>query len=172
MKPNHYLILTLCILWCGVTSPVAFAQKHSTDSALKSKVADDGKEIAAILTAQAKAWNEGNLEAFMQTYWKSDKLTFSSGGKTTRGWKATLENYRKSYAPPKEMGRLHFDGLEIMKIESDSALVLGNWHLAMKDNSKKDGNFSLVVRRIEGVWKIIHDHSSALEPKNVKKKDE
>lgn len=129
-----------------------------------SSSADPKRTIENILTKQTKAWNEGNLEKFMETYWKSDKLTFSGGGKTTYGWQGTLDNYKKSYAPPKQMGKLHFDGLEISMIESKSALVLGNWHLKMKDDQRKDGNFSLVVKNLDGNWKIIHDHSSTLEP--------
>ncbi len=125
----------------------------------------EGLEIANLLTSQKQAWNEGDLEKFMGTYWKSDKLTFSSGGKTTYGWKATLENYRENYAPPQDMGKLNFDHLEIMKIESNSALVLGQWHLEMKDQSKRDGNFSLVMKKMDDGWKIIHDHSSKVEPK-------
>ena len=109
------------------------------------------------------AWNEGDLKKFMQMYWKSDKLTFSSSGKTTHGWQPTLDNYKKSYSPPKEMGKLHFDELKIMMIESKSALVLGNWHLKMKDDTKLDGNFSLVVKQFDDGWKIIHDHSSTLK---------
>ena len=129
-------------------------------------------KIESILVTQAKAWNEGNLEKFMETYWNSDKLTFSGGGKTTYGWQGTLDKYRKSYAPPKQMGRLHFDELDIMMIESNSALVLGNWHLKMKGDEKRDGNFSLVVKKLDSGWKIIHDHSSTLEPADVTEKNE
>ena len=129
---------------------------------------DDIKKakIQSILKAQTKAWNDGDLPRFMETYWKSDELSFCSGGKTTFGWQATLDNYVKGYAPPKQMGKLHFDGLNIMMIESHSALVLGQWHLKMKDDVKRDGNFSLVVKKTDLGWKIIHDHSSELEKKD------
>jgi len=150
-------ILTILVCSCGCIDK-GQAQEQ-IDNSTKA-----GSEIADLLVAQTNAWNEGDLEKFMQTYWKSDKLTFSSGGKTTYGWDATLANYRKSYAPPNEMGKLNFDHLEIMTIESNSALVLGQWHLQMKDLTKRDGNFSLVVRKLKSGWKIIHDHSSTLEP--------
>jgi ketosteroid isomerase-like protein len=138
----------------GQTGSTVDSKTNNADEAL----------IEAILTEQTKAWNDENLVKFMGTYWKSDKLTFSSGGKTTYGWQATLDKYKKGYAPPKQMGHLHFDGLEISMIESNSALVLGNWHLEMKGNEKRNGNFSLVVKRFDAGWKIIHDHSSSLEP--------
>jgi ketosteroid isomerase-like protein len=121
-------------------------------------------EIESILKRQTQAWNDGDLETFMQTYWKSDKLTFSSGGKTTYGWQPTLDNYKRGYPSKKAMGKLHFDGLRVSMIESNSALVLGRWHLRMDNSEKKDGNFSLVVKKIDSKWKIIHDHSSSLDP--------
>lgn len=133
------------------------AQKQESDDALH-------KEIEAILQVQTQAWNDGDLVKFMSTYWKSEKLSFSSGGDTTYGWQGTLDRYKRSYAPPKEMGQLHFDHLEVSPIESKSALVLGHWHLKMKDGSTRDGNFSLVLKKLEDGWKIIHDHSSLKEP--------
>ena len=99
----------------------------------------------------------------MQTYWKSDELTFSAGGKTTRGWQATLDRYVQNYAPPKEMGTLTFDHLESTLIEENAALILGDWHLKMEKGENRDGNFSLVLRKISGQWRIIHDHSSKIE---------
>lgn len=123
-------------------------------------------EITQILTTQAACWNKEDIEGFMETYWKSEQLTFSGGGKTTRGWQATLDRYKKSY-PKGSMGHLKFDGLEITMMGTESSLVLGNWHLEIpsKDGKvNKQGNFSLVLRKLDDKWCIIHDHSSTLEP--------
>ena len=91
------------------------------------------------------------------------ELTFSAGGKTTRGWQATLDRYVQNYAPPKEMGTLTFDHLETTLFEKNAALILGDWHLKMEKGENRNGNFSLVLRKIQGEWRIIHDHSSTLE---------
>jgi hypothetical protein len=61
------------------------------------------------------------------------------------------------------MGRLHFDELEIRLLGKSNALVLGQWHLDI-NGEKRDGNFSLVMEKFGDDWKIIHDHSSSLEP--------
>jgi uncharacterized protein (TIGR02246 family) len=125
-------------------------------------------ELEQLLTTQAECWNRGDIEGFMETYWKSDDLTFSGGGKCTRGWQATLDRYKKNY-PKDEMGHLTFDGLEITMLGDEAALILGNWQLTNpqkdKEAEEKGGNFSLVLKKIEGAWKIIHDHSSTLEQK-------
>ena len=119
-------------------------------------------EIESTLTTQMNCWNDEDLEGFMQTYWKSDDLTFSSGGKTTRGWQETLDNYKEGY-PSGKMGQLSFDNLETSILSPEAALVLGQWHLKFPEKNR-DGNFSLVLRKLDDQWKIIHDHSSLLEP--------
>jgi ketosteroid isomerase-like protein len=117
------------------------------------------RAVEAILRAQEVAWNAGNLDAFMEHYWKSEALTFSSGGKTTRGWHETLTRYRERYPTPEKMGRLKLNGLEITPLGNSAALVLGQWSLE-RESEPLSGNFSLLVRKLEGRWLIIHDHTS------------
>src|SRR5262245_33684684 len=67
-----------------------------------------------VLDDQTAAWNRGDLEGYMAGYWKSDDLTFFSGKDVTRGWKATLERYRKRYqSEGKEMGKVTFSEVQI-----------------------------------------------------------
>ncbi len=131
------------------------------------------KDIPLLLKTQAECWNRADIEGFMETYWKSEKLTFSAGGKTTRGWQATLDRYKKSY-PADKMGQLKFSGLEVTPLGSEAALVLGKWHLELPGKAgkvTKGGNFSLVLQKLGGKWKIIHDHSSSLESKGETSQD-
>lgn len=146
-----------CCLAVGLVASLTYANWNV--EALNQS--EEETQIEKILLAQAKCWNDKDIVGFMQTYWKSEKLTFSGGGKTTRGWQATLDRYKAKY-PPEKMGRLNFDNLETTILNPNSALVLGNWHLQF-DGSKADGNFSLVLLKMDGIWKIIHDHSSTLE---------
>jgi len=126
-------------------------QTHRSTQAIRHAI--DG-----IIQEQAKAWNRGDIEAFMQSYWASDDLTFSSGGKVTRGWQATLEGYRRRYPTPEAMGQLTFDELEITPLGERVALVLGRWHLDRDE--PVGGAFSLVMKKEAGRWLIIHDHTS------------
>ncbi len=115
-------------------------------------------QLVAVLGEQAKAWNEGDVERFMQPYWQSPKLTFSSSGRVTRGWEATLAGYRERYPTPERMGRLTFSSLEVFGLGADAAMVLGRWQLERE--APVGGAFSLVFRRIGGAWVIVHDHTS------------
>lgn len=120
-------------------------------------------QIVNVLNAQADAWNRGDLDAFLAHYWRSDDLTFSSGGSTTRGWAATRARYKERYPTAERMGRLEFDRLEVRLLGNDAALVLGRWCLRPDDDSR-GGNFSLVFRRMGNRWVIVHDHTSVSTP--------
>jgi beta-aspartyl-peptidase (threonine type) len=115
--------------------------------------------VESILRGQENAWNEGGLDAFMEHYWRSDALAFSSGGKTTRGWTETLNRYRERYPTPEKMGRLTLSGLEITPLGDSAALVLGQWNLE-RETEPVSGNFSLVLRKFDDRWLIVHDHTS------------
>lgn len=120
------------------------------------------KAITKVLTSQKESWNQGSIDGFMEHYWQSDELTFSSGGNTTRGWAATKDRYKRRYATREQMGTLDFGQLEFQMLGESAGLVLGRWKLERK-TGPIGGNFSLVLRKIDGRWLIIHDHTSVLE---------
>lgn len=117
--------------------------------------------ITDILHRQTSAWNRGDVEAFMEPYWRSDELMFVSGGKVTKGWQETLAGYRQRYPTRAEMGRLTFSELEVRELAPRAALVLGRWHL-QRDAPADDvgGRFTLLFRRMGGEWLIVYDHTS------------
>ena len=120
--------------------------------------------VRQVLTDQVAAWNTGRLEDFMQGYWRSEKLTFFSGGRRLQGWDATLERYRRTYqAEGKEMGHLTFSDLDVAILGTDAALVRGRWKLVFKDGREAGGIYTLVFRRFREGWKIVHDHTSSAD---------
>lgn len=118
--------------------------------------------VHSLLASQAEAWNRGDIDAFMESYWKSPNLTFSSGGTVHQGWQATVDRYRRRYPDRDAMGNLAFDLDQVRALGPNAALALGRWHL---DRDKPiGGNFSLILERIDNRWLIVHDHTSVLEP--------
>jgi ketosteroid isomerase-like protein len=119
-------------------------------------------EIRAVLEAQVAAWNKGKLEEFMEGYWRSPELSFFSGGRRLAGWEATLERYRKTYqSEGREMGKLDFSDLEVQLLAESAALVRGRWRLKMNDGKELGGLYTLIFRRFDNGWKIVHDHTSS-----------
>lgn len=117
-------------------------------------------KILSILDRQIEAWNEGNLEKFMGTYWKSEKLVFVGSRGPTYGWQATLDNYKKGYPDKATMGNLAFKILEVSKIDSKTVFVIGRFELT-REIGDLAGHFTLVIQKINGRWLIISDHSSS-----------
>jgi uncharacterized protein (TIGR02246 family) len=126
----------------------------------------DGAAIEAVLTTQQRAWNEGNADAFLDGYWRSEELTFSGSQGVSRGWNGVRERYKKSYPDRATMGKLDFSGLEFRGLGPDAALVLGRWHL-VREKGDVGGVFSLVFQRFPEGWKIIHDHTSVVPPQTA-----
>lgn len=116
--------------------------------------------IFQIMSEQEKAWNNGNLEKFMDGYWKNDSLQFIGKNGITYGWKNTLQNYQKNYATPEARGKLTFSILHFQFINKKNAFMIGKWTIQRQDNSILQGHFTLVWRKIDKFWKIIADHSS------------
>ena len=126
---------------------------------------DSRPAIERVLEVQAAAWNRGDLDAFMDGYWRSPDLIFTSGGAVQRGWQTTLDRYRASYGTsPETMGRLTFSDLEVHPLGPGAAWALGRWGLEHADGGTVGGVFSLVFREIDGRWVIVHDHTSVAAP--------
>ncbi len=135
-----------------MTVGTSFSQnkKHET----KTKIA-----VKKVLDTQVAAWNRGDIEAFMQGYWKSEKMLFISGNNVSRGWQAAFDRYKKGYATKEKMGTLSFSELEIEVLSKTSALVIGRFTL-VRTKDKPTGMFTLVFRKIGKNWRIIVDHTS------------
>ena len=139
------------------------ASKASTSSAQDRSQSADAA-LRALLTAQAAAWNRGDIDAFMRGYWNSPETTFAGTSGVSRGWQTVLDHYHKNYPDRAAMGHLDFSEIEITPLGNDAALILGRWHLT-RDAGPVGGIFTLVARRFPEGWRIIHDHTSTDAPK-------
>ena len=148
-------ILTFFAMVCSILSIPSAAQ-----------AADENPRAAVehVLLTQQDAWNRHDLDAFMTGYWNSPDLTFFSGAKESKGWQATIDRYRATYASPgHEMGKLDFSDMRVEVLGSDAAFVRGVWQLTIPDGKTPHGRFTLIFRKFPEGWKIIHDHTSAAE---------
>ncbi|MCZ2458527.1 MAG: DUF4440 domain-containing protein [Chitinophagales bacterium] len=119
----------------------------------------DEAAIRQLLAVQTKAWNDGDIARFMKGYWESDSLMFIGKSGITYGWNNTLNNYRKGYPDTASMGKLKFDILVVKRLSQQYFFVVGKWHLK-RSIGNVGGHFTLLLRKIQGEWKIISDHSS------------
>jgi hypothetical protein len=61
------------------------------------------------------------------------------------------------------MGKLEFQDLNIDLLSRRSAVVTGKWQLTMSDGKQPHGLFTLIFKRMQNGWRIVHDHTSAAE---------
>ena len=117
------------------------------------------KKIRQLLSVQTESWNRGDIEGFMETYWNSDSLMFIGKSGVKRGWEETLNNYKKGYPDTTAMGKLSFDIIKIEKLSKKYYYVVGKWMLK-RSIGDLSGYYDLLLKKINGKWKIISDHSS------------
>src|ERR1700712_865730 len=121
--------------------------------------AQDKQAVTKVIESQRLAWNRGDIEAYMQGYWKSDSLTFVGKTGPVYGWQKTLERYKKAYPGKAGMGQLTFNILQVKVLDKANAFVLRGLQLKrVKD--PLGGYFTLWFRKMNGEWKIVWDHTS------------
>ena len=115
-------------------------------------------EIASAMKEQVDSWNSGELAGFMKYYWRSEEMTFHGNKRRLQGWETLNSMYIETYSGA-QRGILEFSGLEITALSFESAYVLGDWKVELPDTVKQ-GKFTLVWRKMDEGWRIVHDHSS------------
>ena len=146
---NWGLFLTVPLLF-------VFANTKSQDHAYTKS--ETIKTIEKKMDVQQKAWNNGDLEGFMQGYWKSDSLKFYGSNGLTKGWQNTLDNYKRGYPTKAETGTLNFVINDVSRIENNNFWVMGEYHLK-REVGDADGVFIIIFKNINGEWKIVADMS-------------
>jgi ketosteroid isomerase-like protein len=121
---------------------------------------DAEAQIRAVLDMQSAAWNRGDVDAFMEGYWKSEETEFLGANGLVRGWHAVLDRYRRNYPDRKAMGQLTFSDLEVHTVCADASYVIGQFHLE-RESDHPSGIFTLNFRKFPEGWRIVADHSTA-----------
>ncbi len=136
----------------GISVIISCADRKKESGTSNPKAA-----ISNVMALQQDAWNDGNIETFMEGYWKSDSMQFV--GKTIRqGWQATLHRYKENYPTLEAMGKLQFDIWQVVRISDEAYLVTGQYTLT-RTNDKPSGAFTLIFKLKNGKWVIVYDHT-------------
>jgi len=161
--PHTSIWLSAILLFSIGSFPTPILAQQSPDSTASN-------EIRAVLETQSRAWNNGDIDGYMQGYWQSDSLLFTSGGNIEKGWRAARNKYKRSYSTRAKMGMLTFSDISIHLLSGESAWIFGHWRLD-REKDHPHGVFTLIVRRFAEGWKIVHDHTSAeIQKPGVKRK--
>lgn len=146
------LPVTACTTSQATQAPIVMAAQVEAETA----------SIISVLEAQDAAWNRGDIDAFMDGYWRSPYLRFASGGNITRGWDETNARYKRVYATPELMGQLSTSDYEIVILSPDAAIAHGAWRLD-RAGDRPSGLYTLVMRKIDGAWLIVSDTTTSAD---------
>jgi ketosteroid isomerase-like protein len=148
------MLLFLALVLVAVFGVVSrFANAAPADESAES-------QIRTQIEMQADAWNRGDIDAFMTTYWKSEETAFVGANGMTRGWQGVLDRYHRNYPDRKSMGHLTFSNLEIHLLCPDAAYALGQFQL-QRENDAPAGMFTLDFKKFPEGWRIVLDHTTA-----------
>ena len=148
MKKYLFFAFILFASFCYAQSKPDRADKDTDETAIRQ-----------LLDDQTEAWNRGDIESFMKTYWKNDSLMFIGKSGVTYGWTNTLNNYKKNYPDTVAMGKLSFNVLSVKRLSTEYFHVVGKWYL-QRSIGDLSGHYTLLIKKIKGRWVIIADHSS------------
>ncbi len=153
MKQPFSLFL-LVLLSCNMNNT-------TTTDTIKQN-ANEINAIKKVLTTQQKCWNEGDIEGFMEGYWNSEKLIFTSAEHMpSYGWENTFERYKSSYPTRESMGVLKFEILNLKLNTKNTAVLKGKWELVRKEDHPF-GVFWLDLQQFENNWLIIKDSTISM----------
>ena len=150
-----FILFPLILLSCSMNNSKAI-----------DTIRQDSNEINAIkklLTTQQACWNNGDIDGFMQGYWNSEELIFTSAThKPAYGWKNTLERYKKSYPTKASMGEFRFEILDTELTSKETATLKGKWEL-IRMNDNPNGLFWLDLEKIDENWLITKDSTISFD---------
>ncbi len=112
-----------------------------------------------MLSAQVKEWNKGNVDGYMKGYWENDSLLFIGSSGPRYGYQATLKRYKEAYPDAAHMGTLTSVVKSMQRLSPEYYFIVGTWALK-RSAGDVSGSYTLLLRKINGVWVIVCDHSS------------
>jgi uncharacterized protein (TIGR02246 family) len=135
--------------------PIVILLLIFTNSFAQSK---DEKAILAVMREEEKAWNSGNIEAYVDLYAPEDstRMIYSTGA--VYGKDSILAFYKK-YWPKERMGQLTLDGERLERLSDNYYYVSGFFHVRYPDGRSINGRFSGLMKKIKGRWYLYTDHS-------------
>lgn len=146
--------------WREYYDHAMLAEALTTDAAVKAKAEMTDQTIRDLTLKLQTDWNGGDMDAYLDTYWKSAEMSLMFGNKSVRGWQALAELFRSSWATEEAMGDFTASDIVISLLSSDTVIASGAFTHVFPDETI-EGSFTHVWKQFEdGQWRIAHEHTS------------
>ena len=114
-----------------------------------------------MLRASALAWNQGDLEAFLDGYVDAPTTTYIGEDGLSTGLAEIRQRYASLFEAGAKRDNLRFEMVLARRLGAFHGLVTARWALMRDGTVIGSGLITLVVGRVAGGWKTVHSHASA-----------
>ena len=149
-----FLPIILVAASCASDLPVSIHTEISDPSWVGGEAARRG------VTAQMEAWNRGDLEAALQAYWDSPKMTWVSKSGVDYGYAPFADAMRKDFTDPKSMGIYSVEILDARNLGRHTEHIVFRWKIMKGEKRLMGGISTQIWRRIDGNWHAVFEHAS------------
>ncbi len=153
---TRFLIATLLFSISACLGAQSVSHTLNADDAAKAEQA-----IRHVLSEGQAAWNRGDITAYMKSHWRDERTVHVFNDDMTIGYSAIEGRYRARYPDPKNMGTISGPEPDVQILGPAAAIAFGRWSFE-HGQVRMNGVVTLVFRKIDGAWLIVHDHSTAL----------
>lgn len=118
-------------------------------------------DVTKVVLAQEKAWNNGDLDAYLAEFKDADDTEAILNG-PVRGFSAIRAAYHSSFPNKEAMGTLEQSSVEVRELGPSFALAIGHYRLARsrKGGGDAEGNFTEVFEKTDQGWKLIFSENT------------
>ena len=118
-------------------------------------------DVTKIVLAQQKAWNAGDLEAYIALY-KDAPDTVAMLNIPVRGLEAISNAYRTNFPNKAMMGALEESDVQVRELGEAFALATGKYHITRgkKEGGNLDGTFSEIMEKTPAGWRVIYSSNT------------
>ena len=118
-------------------------------------------DVTKVIIAQEKAWNNGDLDAYLSHY-KDARETEAVLNGPVRGLPNIRSAYHIAFAGKDAMGHLEQTEVEVRELGPAFALATGHYHLqrAKKNGGDAQGTFTEVFEKTAAGWELIFSETS------------
>jgi uncharacterized protein (TIGR02246 family) len=167
-RPRHPALLRLALALVVIPLAASCVRVSARRASAASDPAEVRAEISTMMARSAASWNRGDLDAFVSDYEPGERTTYIGSRGLLRDRAPIRAAYAPRFAPGAQRDSLTFELKDVDVLAPDVAHVIA-WYVltrrvgsgaATRDSVTSRGPTSLLMRRSDGRWRIVHDHSS------------
>jgi hypothetical protein len=161
MRVLSLLSTTMLLMSCAPVVQSTHAPSGSVGGhEMKSEYGAAAVAAHAGLQAQVEAWNRGDLEAALSTYWDAPQMTWVSRSGVERGFASFADGMRKDFADPAAMGAYSVEVLDVRGLGPETGSVVFRWQISRAGKRVMGGTSTQIWCRVKGTWKAVLEHAS------------